>query len=227
MKKIGLCVLLSCMTLLASAQSENDKPAYPWSVSLQGGGAYNLYENAFSYWDNGKAWDLLKPQMTLGLTYDFTRFWGVRLQTSFGTDAGGCNVQQTSGGNFYPYTFKHFNLFSDLVFDLVGGLQGPVRYHAKMYMGAGFGHTFGFTDAGHPWQNVNAPNTAFGFRGGLIMEYRVTPRLGIYMDLCGEAYTDGYNGLKPSETEQQNYQGYAGFPLDLRGLLSLGVAWYF
>ena len=38
-----------------------------------------------------------------------------------------------------------------------------------------------------------------------------------------EAYRDNYNGLQPTEHDQTAYTGYAGFPLDLRPMLSLGV----
>ena len=79
----------------------------------------------------------------------------------------------------------------------------------------------------HPWQAVSDRNTAFGFRFGFIAQYNFSDRFGIYADLCGEAYTDNYNGLQPNEKDQQKVEGYAGFPLDLRGLVSLGCVFHF
>ena len=48
-------------------------------------------------------------------------------------------------------------------------------------------------------------------------------RFGLFADLCGEAFRDQYNGLQPSEHDQTAFEGYAGFPLDLRFSLSFGV----
>ena len=70
-------------------------------------------------------------------------------------------------------------------------------------------------------------NTAFGFRGGFIGLYNISNSFGIFADLCGEAYSGNFNGLQPSEADQAQVEGYAGFPLDLRGIVSLGVLFRF
>ena len=75
----------------------------------------------------------------------------------------------------------------------------------------------------HPWQDVKTKNNAFGFRGGFIAEYDFSDAFGIFADMGLEAYRDNYNGLQPSKEDQTAYTGYAGFPLDLRPMLSLGV----
>jgi hypothetical protein len=49
---------------------------------------------------------------------------------------------------------------------------------------------------------VSNENTAFGFRGGFIGLYNISNSFGIFADLCGEAYSDNFNGLQPSEAYQ-------------------------
>lgn len=221
---IGAALLLWAGSLCAQ---EAPSHAHRFYVSLQGGPALNIYENAFTYRENGRAFELFTLQGAAALGYDINDVYGIRLQCAYGADAGAANVRQTSGGGFYPYSFKHANAFTDLVINL-NGLAGRVSYfRPKLYAGLGGAHTFEFTDAGHPWQKITPANTVFGFRGGFITEYTFASGFGVYADLCGEAYTDMYNGLMPSKEDQTHYEGYAGFPLDLRGILSLGLVYHF
>lgn len=209
--------------LTLSAQS-SDKVEHPFNVSVQGGALVSLNENAFSYRDNGKALNLISPQGSIAIGYDFSYRWGMRISASYGKNASACNTVETSGHGFYPYTFKSVNVFADAVLDL--GKKDSF-FSPKLYAGLGGAHTFGFTDAGHPWQEVSKKNTVFGFRGGFIAQFDITSHFGMFIDLCGEAYTDKYNGLLPNEKNQKEVSGYAGFPLDLRGLASLGVILHF
>ena len=50
---------------------------------------------------------------------------------------------------------------------------------------------------------------------------------GIFSDLCGEAYTDMFNGLRPAERDHTAGTGYAGFPFDLPASPRLGVLYRF
>ena len=232
MMKQFVCVVCAlCLGAAAlSAQEERQTPpshAGRVYLSLQGGPALNLYENAFSYRDNGQAIKLFTLQGALAVGFDFSDAFGIRLQGAYGNDASAANVRQTSGGGFYPYRFRHVNLFADAVLNL-SGLRGKVTaFRPKLYAGLGGAHTFGFTESHHPWQKIIGQNTVFGFRGGFIAEYTFASGLGLLADFCGEAYTDLYNGLMPSEEDQKAYEGYAGFPLDLRGILSLGLVYHF
>lgn len=227
---ICFAVALLCGLTAAWAQEPSKEvPSHANRVylSIQGGPAFNLYENAFSYWENGRGVELFTLQGAAALGYDFSDSYGMRLQAAFGNDAGACNVRQTSGDGFYPYAFRHVNVFADAVVNL-SGLRGKVTaFRPKLYAGIGGAYTFDFTDAGHPWQEVVGKNIVFGFRGGFIAEYTLRSGLGFLADFCGEAYTDMYNGLMPSEEDQKNYEGYGGFPLDLRGTISLGLVYHF
>lgn len=197
------------------------------SVSVSGGIALSLYENAFSYRDQGRTMELLNMQGAFAVGYDFSEAFGLRLQVGLGNDAGACNTRETSAHGFYPYSFSHANAFMDAVINLNGLSGKATSLRSKLYAGLGGAHTFGFTDAGHPWQKVNGNNTVLGFRGGFLEEYSFPSGLGVFVDVCGEAYADTYNGLMPSEEDQKRYEGYAGFPLDLRGIISFGLVYRF
>lgn len=220
--------LFSTFALLATAAltlaAQNDKPSHPFNISIQGGALVSVNDNAFSYVDNGKTFNLITPQGSLAFGYDFNHRFGIRLSAGYGKNASACNTVQTAGHGFYPYTFSSVNVFADALLNL--GLKESF-FSPKLYAGLGCAHTFNFTDAGHPWQQVTKSNTVFGFRAGFIAQFDITSHFGLYIDLCGEAYTDKYNGLMPNAEDQKKVSGYAGFPLDLRGLASLGVIFHF
>lgn len=223
---VSLAMLLSCA--LASAQQPRHSHEGRFYVGLQQGPMLNIYENAFSYKENGKTLDLFTYQAGLVGGYDLNDIFGVRLSASYAKNAGACNTRNTSAHGFYPYTFSSVNVFADAILDMHGLSDLTTFFRIKLYGGMGLGHSFHMTDSQHPWQTVTDPNTVFGFRLGSIFEYNFTDHIGLYGDLCGEAYTDKYNGLMPSLEDQTNdYEGYGGFPLDLRGLVSVGVLYRF
>jgi hypothetical protein len=224
---IGIALLMGAASL--SAQPKAPAPSHARSVfvSLQGATALDIYENAFSYRENGRMLDLFTFEGALSLGYDINDKYGIRLQGAYGNDAGACNVRETSGGGFYPYSFRHATAFADVLINL-NGLAGKVTaFRPKIYAGVGGAYTFGFTDARHPWQKVTDKNIVPGFRGGFIAEYNYPSGFGFFADLGGEAFHDKYNGLMPSKEERKSYEGYPGFPLDLRGMLSIGIIYHF
>ena len=211
---VALAVVLSCA--LAYAQPVKHIHEGRFYAGLQMGPMLNIYENAFSYKENGKGSGLITYQA------------GLVLSASYARNAGACNTKDTSAHGFYPYTFSSVNVFADAILDLYGLSDLATFLRVKLYGGMGFGHSFNMSDSKHPWQDVSDPNTVFGFRFGGIVEYNLNDHIGIFGDLCGEAYSDKYNGLMPSSQEQaENYEGYGGFPLDLRGLISFGVLYRF
>ena len=233
MKKFFIAVAalaLGAGTLFA----QNAKLEKPFYLGIQGGGIFSLNENAFSYRDNDKTKDLFSGQASFVAGYDFTWKTGVRLSVNYtGKNAGANNVKQTSGNHpvtglhFFPYNFKSISTFVDVMHNL--GSNPESAFIPKVYAGIGLGHTYDFTDSRHPWQGITTPNNAFGFRIGMVCEYLVTESIGIYADLTAEAYTDTFNGLRPGKEERsgKGYEGYPGFPFDLRGLCSIGVAFHF
>jgi len=204
---------------------------YSWYISVQGGEMFSYGENAFTYFRNGAWGNLLNPMFTFNVGRGIGNIFEGRASLSYGINSGACNSLETSGGGFYPYSFNSLNLFADLILkgvDKFFPADNSGIFFPKVYLGAGAACTFGFSDSGHPWQKVSDKNLAFGVRAGFIGEYDFSPHFGVYLDICAEAYTDNYNGLKPSQTDQDVYEnGYAGFPVDLRGILALGVIYRF
>ena len=240
MKKLTsiLAILLFGVTTL-SAQSAFIGGHRAWTFAVQGGPLYSLNEDAFSYWENGYGAKLFTLEGQASIGYEFTNALGARIAVNYGGNRSAANTRNTAAGGFYPYNFRSINGFLDITLDLNGNFQVERAFRPVFYVGAGVGHTFHFTkptaygtqpnvswEAGnkfHPWQDICENNTVFGFRGGFIAEYDLTPSFGLFADLCGEAFRDQYNGLQPSEHDQTAFEGYAGFPLDLRFSLSFGV----
>lgn len=229
MKKLfGVTLAILLSWAFASAQPVKYSHEGRFYAGVQMGPMLNIYENYFSYRENGKTLNLITYQAGLFGGYDFNDIFGMRLSVSYAKNAGACNTRETSAHGFYPYTFSSVNAFADAILDLHGLSDLLNRLRVKLYGGLGLGHTFHMTDPNHPWQKLTEPNTVFGFRFGGIVEYNINDHIGLFGDLCGEAYTDKYNGLMPSAEEQaSNYEGYGGFPLDLRGLISFGVLYRF
>jgi hypothetical protein len=232
MKKVFLLVwaLLAGGVLLGANRSD-DKDR-PWYVSLSGGPMLNVYENYFTYGDNGKS--LFSWQGALSVGYNFTQALGARLQVEGGQNLGACNTMETSARGFYPYNFYNVNVFADAVLDLLGLRYRDAAFRPKLLAGIGMGNTFGFNvpdgSLTHPWQwksLVKKSNMAFGFRAGAMAEYNFNSRLGIFAELLAEAYTDNYNGLQPTNEDKTQFKGYPGFPLDLRGLFMFGLLFRF
>lgn len=229
MKKFFIAVAalaLGAGTLFA----QNAKLEKPFYLGIQGGPMFSLSENAFSYRDNGKTMDLFTFQGTFVAGYDLNWKTGFRLSVNYANNAGANNTKETEGHGFYPYTFKSINTFLDVTHNISNNAESA--FIPKVYAGIGLGHSFNYTNSGHPWQGqyMTSPNNAFGFRFGFIAEYLLSESIGIYADICGEAYTDSFSCLKPDRKNDRtikDIQGYPGFPLDLRGLCSFGVAFHF
>ena len=224
-------VVLSASALFA--QVGEQRPERPFYIAVQGGPVYLLSENEFTYHENDAVKDLIKGQGSFSIGYDFGTRAGARLNVSYGKNASAANVRETNnshpetGLHFFPYDFKNVNAFVDMTWNIAAeGYDGPLS--PKVYAGIGYARTFGFSNSRHPWQTIYSPNNAFGFRFGFLGEYMFSDSFGAFVDVCGEAYTDYYNGLRPSKEEiKATGKGYLGFPLDLRGLVSFGLAIHF
>lgn len=233
-KLIPFCVLTLFLTgpgFSASAQ----KPELPWHVAFRAGIVGNVYENVGSYLDHKKVFNLITPSFGITAGYDFTEAFSLRMTLSSDANAGACNSKE-SGGLFYPYRFSSLNVFADAMLNLSRRARAR-SFVPKLYVGLGYAHTFNFTkkfEGTHPWANMYGElphvvlnNHVMGFRAGFLLEYLLTPEVGILMDLCGELYTDLYDGLQPARADQDQFSGYGGFPFDARGILTLGLAYHF
>jgi len=224
MHRLVSFLAVSVLSVLTLAAQPAGKPAHTFNIGVQGGAALSLNENAFTYRDNDKGADLFNGKGDIMLGYTFSGVFAMRLAASFGKNSGACNTEQTSGDGFYPYHFKSVNVFADAILNLSRSWEG---FSPLLYAGIGGARSFGFSDAAHPWQSVSNNNNALGFRLGFIAQYNISSAFSIYADFCGEAYSDKYDGLKPHKKDQQEIEGYGGFPLDLRGVISLGIVFHY
>ena len=210
----------------------------PAGFAVRGGVMANLHENVRSYFNHQRFGDIFTSGFALDGMYDFTNLFGVRLSGAMGRNAGACNSQEVGGG-FYPYLFRSLNLFADAMLHFGTPYDA---FSSRIYAGLGYAHTYdlieeekdGVTSWPHPWAtpekalpHTNEPNDVFGFRVGYLGEWHVTPEVGILIDACGEFYTDTYDCLMPNWKEHEPYRGYAGFPFDMRFIVSLGIAYHF
>ncbi|MBR5100859.1 MAG: hypothetical protein IKX34_06125 [Bacteroidales bacterium] len=228
MRKIAVCLA----TLLLGASSLFAQSPYDYAgrfyFSVQGGLAATLSENVFSYTDNGKTMDLIKPQGSAAIGYDFNSYFGIRLSGAYAQHAGGSNVYDTSPKkDIWPFTYESVSAFADGVLNLNGLAENFGPFNPKLYAGIGGAYTYNFTNPNHPFQNPVNGNIVIGFRVGAIAEVDFRSGLGFFADLGLEAYDDWHSGIRPSEGDQKGFLGYAGFPFDLVGRLSLGIIYHF
>ena len=224
MKKFVCIFAIFLMAAAGLSAQNNEKVEKPWNIFLKGGGLFSLNEDAFSYRENSQTSKLFNYQAGLGFGYDFTKRFGLRLEATYGKNAAAGNTYNTSEHGFYPYNFSSINAFLDAIINL--NPNGSI-FFPKLYAGVGGDYSFGFTDMNHPWQTLPERSGAFGLRLGFIAEFRVSKTVGIYADLSSEGFTDNFDGLKPTKEQIKEEKGYPGFPLDVRGLASLGLCFHF
>jgi len=227
MKKLLVSILTLILCTPLFAQSPYDLSGR-WYAGAYGGAHYNLYENHFSYSENGVGNKLITGQGGILVGYDLNKIWGFRATVEMGRNAGALNTRQTAAQGFYPYKFSSLDVFADAIVNIYGIADDLGAFSPKVYGGIGIGTGFGFKDdnTAH-WQHayVQGTKVAAAFRFGGILQYDFPNNMGIFLDLCGEFFADNYNGLKPEEGARK--AGYGGFPLDVKGSVSFGVVYHF
>ena len=215
------------------------QPTHQWGVSVRGGVIANIHENVRSYFRHSVPLTIITSGFSVDGVYNFTDLFEMRLSASVARNAGACNSQEVGGG-FYPYNFRSINVFMDQMLHFG---TSEDAFSSRIYGGVGYAHTYGLveemrvgvTDWPHPWEkdtgqklpHTNEPNNVFGFRVGYLGEWHITPEVGVLIDACGEFYTDRYDCLMPHINDHEPYRGYAGFPFDMRVIVSLGFAYHF
>ena len=216
---------LALSVVMLSAQSSDKKEGF--NLSVQGGLSISKSENTFVYPDFKETGKLFKGHVGLAAGYDFSDKFGLRLSVSYSGNPGALNSRE-SGDNYYPYKFNSVNVFTDAILNFNTQERS---FSPKLYAGVGGAHSFKFKQqftgvptgvAKEQWNDMKSSYTTFGFRFGFIAQYDFNEVVGVFADLCGEAYTDKYNGLTKAKGSEDT-----GFPFDMRGLLSVGVIFHF
>lgn len=233
---VGFFVLLfPGLGAMAQTRTTATRPESPWHVALGGGVVGSGCENMGSYFNHKSPLGLFSAAFNVSAGYDFTDAFTMRMHVSSGRNAGACNSLQ-AGGDFYPYCFSNLSLFADAMYN-VSRRALAKSVVPKFYAGVGLAHTYGFSKTHaweHPWAelggdlpHVSLNNSVLGFRLGFCAEFLFSSEVGLFVDACGEFYSDLYDGLRPSASDHDNFSGYAGFPFDVRAVVSVGIAYHF
>lgn len=212
-------LFFACAALSARDQRNQEKSFF---ITLQGGPGISLNENIGTFFDNNSALKLVKFHGAASIGGFFSRHHGIRIYGEYSMNSSGSNVQETSAGGFWPYTFKSGTFFADYIVN-GGDISSGSPFRWRPYVGIGAAYTFGFTDNHHPWQKYSTRNIAMGFRYGVMLEYLLTDSFGLFLDGAHLWFTDTYNGMSPKNSKGE----HLGFPFDMKLNISLGAAIHF
>ena len=172
MKKI-FSVAFALTILSLTALNAQDKKFF---VALQGGPNFSINENGQTYFDNSKALDLMRFNGAASLGYYFNPRYGLRLYGEYSQNKSAANVQETSAGGFWPYSFNSGICYVDWIIN-GGDVSAPKAFNWRPYFGVGAAYSFGlkWIDGRHPWQagriEDTIPAISYAFRYGIILEY--------------------------------------------------------
>ncbi len=233
----------------AEQKSEKERDFKGLNVAIQGGALFSMNENSWTYYNDDKSKlpagqlaasreklgygmkNLFTPQASVAVGYDFGHAFGLRVQANFAKNASAGNHNESSGGGFYPYSFKSVSAFADAVFNISGFVNSDKQHllETKIYAGAGFGRSLSAdtkylpdgADGGSTY-DIEVPSNAFAFRAGLIEEIYINKHMGAFVDVNLESYTDKFNGFVSVDTAEDT-----SFPYDLRVVGSFGLVFHF
>ena len=154
-----LTVSATAMAQATYTDAQNNKYEFQkhWFLNLQGGAQYTLGEAKFK--------DLISPNVQLGLGYQFSPVFGMRLQANAWQSKGGWNGYETArNGNPYTndYKFKYVAPGLDFMFNLSNLFCGwnPNRvFNVTAFLGGGANIAFDndeVNDIAKTLQNLDA-----------------------------------------------------------------------
>lgn len=184
-----------------------------WFLDLQGGAQYTLGEAGFG--------DLLSPNAQIGVGYQFSPVFGVRLQANAWQSKGGWNGYKGKDGKATPYTADYkFNYVApglDFMFNLSNLLCGwnPNRvFNVTAFVGGG---------ANIAWGNDEANDIATGLqnqaanylleynwdgtklrpygRAGLDLNFRLSDAVSLMVEGNANIISDKYNSKKADNAD--------------------------
>ena len=224
-------VALASLSTAAMAQAtytDKDGNEYTFKkhafLDLQGGAQYTLGEAKFG--------DLISPNVQLGIGYQFSPVFGMRLQANGWQSKGGWNgYKATKDGTPYTadYKFKYVAPGLDFMFNLSNLFCGwnPNRvFNATAFIGGGANFAWGNDEVNEIAANIKDQRSylleylwdgtkvrPFG-RAGIDLEFKVSKSVSIMLEGNANITSDKYNSKKAGNADWY-FNALAGLRINL------------
>ena len=224
-------VALASLSTAAMAQAtytDKDGNEYTFKkhafLDLQGGAQYTLGEAKFG--------DLISPNVQLGIGYQFSPVFGMRLQANGWQSKGGWNgYKATKDGTPYTadYKFKYVAPGLDFMFNLSNLFCGwnPNRvFNATAFIGSGANFAWGNDEVNEIAANIKDQRSylleylwdgtkvrPFG-RAGIDLEFKVSKAVSIMIEGNANFTSDKYNSKKAGNADWY-FNALAGLRINL------------
>ncbi len=224
-------VALASLSTAAMAQAtytDKDGNEYTFKkhafLDLQGGAQYTLGEAKFS--------DLISPNVQLGIGYQFSPVFGMRLQANGWQSKGGWNgYKATKDGTPYTadYKFKYVAPGLDFMFNLSNLFCGwnPNRvFNVAAFVGGGANFAWGNDEVNEIAANIKDQHNylleylwdgtkvrPFG-RAGIDLEFKVSKSVSIMLEGNANITSDKYNSKKAGNADWY-FNALAGLRINL------------
>ena len=216
----------SAMAQATYTDAENNKYEFQkhWFLNLQGGAQYTLGEAKFK--------DLISPNVQLGLGYQFSPVFGLRLQANAWQSKGGWNgFEPARNGNPYTndYKFMYVAPGLDFMFNLSNLFCGwnPNRvFNVTAFLGGGANIAFDndeVNDIAKTLQNLDqylleylwdgTKVRPFG-RAGLDLGFRLSDAVQLVVEGNANILSDHYNSKK-AENPDWYFNALVGLKINL------------
>ena len=227
---IAASLLCACAMPAMAQASYTDKDGTEYTfkkhafLDLQGGAQYTLGEAKFG--------DLISPNVQLGIGYQFTPVFGMRLQANGWQSKGGWNgYKATKDGTPYTadYKFKYVAPGLDFMFNLSNLFCGwnPNRvFNATAFIGGGANFAWGNDEVNElaaTMKNTSAYNLEYLWdgtkvrpygRAGIDLEFKVSKSVSIMLEGNANITTDKYNSKK-ADNPDWYFNALAGLRINL------------
>lgn len=219
---------LSSTTAFAATYTDADGNEYTynkhWFLDLQGGAQYTLGEAKFG--------DLISPNVQLGIVYQFSPVFGMRLQANGWQSKGGWNGYLPTGETTAftaNYKYKYVAPGLDFMFNLSNLFCGwnPNRvFNVTAFVGGGANIAWDNAEANEIGKVVSSLDKynleylwdgtkvrPFG-RAGLELEFKVSKAVSIMLEGNANITTDKYNSKK-ADNPDWYFNALAGLRINL------------
>ena len=219
---------LSTAAMAQATYTDKDGNEYTFKkhafLDLQGGAQYTLGEAKFG--------DLLSPNVQLGIGYQFSPVFGMRLQANGWQSKGGWNgYKATKDGTPYTadYKFKYVAPGLDFMFNLSNLFCGwnPNRvFNATAFIGGGANFAWGNDEVNEIAANIKDQRSylleylwdgtkvrPFG-RAGIDLEFKVSKAVSIMIEGNANITSDKYNSKKAGNADWY-FNALAGLRINL------------